>query len=1042
MVSLHLAPEALREESAALVKLARSLLRHTHDAEDAAQDAWLAALQHEPDAGRDVRPWLATVTRNLTRRRRRQSARAAARERSTARREALPASADVVTRVEIHRRVVDAVLALDAPYRDVILLRFWDGMPPRRIARRLGLPVATVRTRVHRGLARLRARLDRLGGGRTAWLSLLALQVPRGPGSGAAATTASAFGSLALMSIPVKASAAALAAAVLLGLSWHLLVPAAPPVEPAATETTLLEAPATVHTAPPPTATPPREVIPEPAPRTVASSAAHRVIGRVLSDATGLPLRDAEVVLMGRFRSPGEPAPITRSDAQGRFALDVSIVRAGTSSRDFEVVAADHARLFGALDDRRGLDRSPIDLGDLRLLRGTEIRGRVLDRLGVPVAGAKLFFLFDLDRTAAMLRFDLLRPAGESGADGTFTLPERLGGSRFEGGHLLLATTDTEIGWADLHVVVGRESVDDVVIRPHGTATLEVRVEDEDQRPIAGVPVRAAPRFAPFVKTWTPPLEGPELRVTNDVGVRCAATTDDAGVARFARLPLDGDGEGPLGSPYELVSSMPSRLLARAEPRLHPGANPTITLMLRRQRAVEITGQVTDQDDAPIAHATVKALEQSTETDAQGRYALSGMAPASGKILIEVSAADHGTMSVPIAVPADGSLRADFALDRLTPISGRVVDQLGQPVTDVSLTLEQDGRGAFIDGPIGPDGRFSFSNVGPGTWLMSVSTSPDSGLEASQRFPVTAGTRDLEIVVQRVPPGTCRVFVELVDVRTGKPVDPVSAFLSRLPHDLGPTTSAHLERAAGVVRSDPIRAGRWRLEVTTREGTVVHRELEIAEGDIEKHLRIEVGPPGVVLASIRFDALPAERRPEQVSLVVLPDADGVWTTAPGIPAPNATKGFARVVRDGSHEVRLEQVPIDERLTLSCFDDGEEVFGDAVVTVPPQGEARVEIVLSIPGRAAFDVEGVPPGAIGELFVGANAFAEATPRHRWTAPDQPARERVEVALCPGTHEWRLRIQPPRVSAAPSTVIERKGTIDVVAGQRSAVHIDARR
>jgi hypothetical protein len=38
-------------------------------------------------------------------------------------------------------------------------MRFFDDLSPRRIARRLGVPPATVRTRIHRGLAELRRTL-------------------------------------------------------------------------------------------------------------------------------------------------------------------------------------------------------------------------------------------------------------------------------------------------------------------------------------------------------------------------------------------------------------------------------------------------------------------------------------------------------------------------------------------------------------------------------------------------------------------------------------------------------------------------------------------------------------------------------------------------------------------------------------------------------------------------------------------------------------------------------------------------------------------
>ena len=70
--------------------------------------------------------------------------------------------ADVVEREERRRAVVAAVLALAEPLRDAVLLRFYEGLPPREIARRLAVPVETARTRVKRGVEQVRARLTRV----------------------------------------------------------------------------------------------------------------------------------------------------------------------------------------------------------------------------------------------------------------------------------------------------------------------------------------------------------------------------------------------------------------------------------------------------------------------------------------------------------------------------------------------------------------------------------------------------------------------------------------------------------------------------------------------------------------------------------------------------------------------------------------------------------------------------------------------------------------------------------------------------------------
>lgn len=134
--------------------LARHLVSDPHGADDVAQEALVAAL----GAGRAEPAWLSGVVRLLAANRRRAARRREDRERVVAaRRDGLvPPVADTVARVEQERLLVDAVMSLEQPFRDVVLLRYFDDLPPREIARRLGVPVATVHSRLGRAVARLR----------------------------------------------------------------------------------------------------------------------------------------------------------------------------------------------------------------------------------------------------------------------------------------------------------------------------------------------------------------------------------------------------------------------------------------------------------------------------------------------------------------------------------------------------------------------------------------------------------------------------------------------------------------------------------------------------------------------------------------------------------------------------------------------------------------------------------------------------------------------------------------------------------------------
>ena len=149
--------------------LARQLVLDAGEAEDLAQEALLRTLQHPPREPRALRSFLRRVLHNAWREGRRGAGRRRERERGAARAERANGPDALAERLSTHRRVVEAVQRLDEPFRSAIVLRFFEELPPRAIARRLGVPVKTVDSRVQRGLARLRDDLDERSGERRAW---------------------------------------------------------------------------------------------------------------------------------------------------------------------------------------------------------------------------------------------------------------------------------------------------------------------------------------------------------------------------------------------------------------------------------------------------------------------------------------------------------------------------------------------------------------------------------------------------------------------------------------------------------------------------------------------------------------------------------------------------------------------------------------------------------------------------------------------------------------------------------------------------------
>ncbi len=186
-------PEALLAEREWLAGLARALAGNGTEADDLEQETWATVLRSPPGREGLLRGWLATILRRRAVDMRRAEARRVAREEAAARSEPVPSAADAVARAELQRRVLDAVLSLEDPGRTALILRYYEGLPPREIAARTGAPVETVRTRIRRALEMLRAKLDsRHHGRREEWLPALLAATGAGEGGRAGNATVEA----------------------------------------------------------------------------------------------------------------------------------------------------------------------------------------------------------------------------------------------------------------------------------------------------------------------------------------------------------------------------------------------------------------------------------------------------------------------------------------------------------------------------------------------------------------------------------------------------------------------------------------------------------------------------------------------------------------------------------------------------------------------------------------------------------------------------------------------------------------------------------
>ncbi len=373
----------LLDHSESLQHLAFELVRDHELAQDVVQETWLTALTRPPrdtssEAG--VRAWLGRVAHNVVRMHIRSESRRRRREAAVARPESTD---DRVEQITVQRNLADSVLALDPPDREVVVMRFFDNLPPREIAKRLGTTGPAVRSRLTRALGKLRARLDeRHGRDGRAWATALVGMLPRRMTGRAVLATAMGVAALPLLGI-----------AAVLAIGFTIWSGSAADAQPLDTPHT--DAPAAIashvetedasdapHSENIPTE---RDVVESKDEPTHPEAAAPKMI--VL--ARCLDHRDQPIqgVAMVAHEIQDEPSAETGPD--GRARLELTWPPKRTSGNNHWVAVEFRGDGWSRTSRQEKVDGvTTMQLGDVRLQPGGTITGRVLLPSGAPATGA------------------------------------------------------------------------------------------------------------------------------------------------------------------------------------------------------------------------------------------------------------------------------------------------------------------------------------------------------------------------------------------------------------------------------------------------------------------------------------------------------------------------------------------------------------------------------------------------------------------------------------------------------------------------------
>lgn len=148
-----------RRTRTAVYGLALSYVKNAHDAQDVTQDTfvrvWDSAYQYKPQGS--PMGWLLAVARNLALMKLRQGSRQEQLEDEEW--DAIPAESPAVT-PEDRQVLQQAMAALTDEERQVVMLHAVTGLKHREIAHLLEMPLATVLSKYHRALKKLRVQLE------------------------------------------------------------------------------------------------------------------------------------------------------------------------------------------------------------------------------------------------------------------------------------------------------------------------------------------------------------------------------------------------------------------------------------------------------------------------------------------------------------------------------------------------------------------------------------------------------------------------------------------------------------------------------------------------------------------------------------------------------------------------------------------------------------------------------------------------------------------------------------------------------------------
>lgn len=390
-------PEELLIHARFVKSLAYGLAMDEHHAGDIEQQTWLAAIEHPPKEGVPIRSWLSQVTRNFARLMYRRDARRHKYERNSTGSVPPLSPEEILIKGETGKRLIEMVLSLNEPYRTPILYRYYEEMPPREIAKRMGIPVATVRTQLKRALALLREKLNvEHEGNRERWmLNLAPLAGLHTSATTASVATGSSIGLTGVIAMSTKFKIVLAAILILsLGIALTVLLDlnGDNALETNESTSSRSEAEALLGVVTDERATglgTNDDKIPIP-----PSNFEVELTGILLSREDKTPISDAQVAVTGLPQNGNITCSKTLTNSEGRFLLDFPLVKEAPLSGFHIEFQANEYRAFRTYVPF-GVGITNLNCGEFILTPINSYSLRVIDEQNNPIPGAEILVYQD-----------------------------------------------------------------------------------------------------------------------------------------------------------------------------------------------------------------------------------------------------------------------------------------------------------------------------------------------------------------------------------------------------------------------------------------------------------------------------------------------------------------------------------------------------------------------------------------------------------------------------------------------------------------------